>query len=98
EAAALEAFADEPKPPQEEAEPQFIEFKCDWCDEMVKLPVELCGKQAQCPNPECKRIVKVPMLKKAEKKDWKKMDEKSQAAAIVNQPEQLENAWGTEVV
>lgn len=92
---ALAAFADEPKP-DEEAEPQFIEFKCDYCDEMVKLPIELAGKQSQCPNPECKRIVKVPLPKKAEKKDWRKMDRKGPAAALINQPEQLDDAWGTQ--
>lgn len=96
EAEALAAFADEPKAEAGPAEPQFIEFKCDWCDEMVKLPIELAGKQSQCPNPECKRIVKVPLPKKAEKKDWKKMDQKGPAAAIINQPEQLADAWGTQ--
>lgn len=93
---ALAAFADEPKPAEEVTEPQFIEFKCDWCDEMVKQPIDMGGKQAQCPNPECRRLVKVPLPKKAEKKDWRKMDRQGPAAARINQPEQLEDAWGTE--
>jgi hypothetical protein len=94
---ALAALADEPPPPPVEDEgPQTIDFKCQWCDEDVKLPIELAGKQAQCPNPECKRIVKVPLPKKEEKKDWRKMDRKGPAGAIINQPEALENAWGTE--
>jgi LSD1 subclass zinc finger protein len=96
EAEALAAFADEPKPAEEEAEPQFIEYKCDWCDESVKQPMELAGKQAQCPNPECRRVVKVPLPKKVEKKDWRKMDRKGPAAAIINQPEALDDAWGTQ--
>lgn len=96
EAEALAAFADEPPPPEETEAPTFVEFKCQWCDEQVKLPIELAGKQAQCPNEECRRIVKVPLPKATEKKDWRKMDKKGPSAAILNQPEQLENAWGTE--
>ena len=30
------------------------------------------------------------------KKDWLKMDRRGPAAALINQPEQLEDAWGTE--
>ncbi len=96
EAEALAAFADEPPPPEDTAPPEFIEFKCQWCDEQVKLPLELAGKQGQCPNEECRRIIKVPLPKPSEKKDWRKMDKKGPSAAILNQPEQLENAWGTE--
>ncbi|MSQ96390.1 MAG: hypothetical protein EXR98_17805 [Gemmataceae bacterium] len=95
---ALAAFSDEPEPPPiDPAAPTTIEFKCPYCDEQVKLPIELAGKQAQCPNEECRRLVKVPLPKPAEKKDWRKMDRKGPTAAILNQPEQLENAWGTEV-
>lgn len=96
EAEAMSAFADEPKPVEEEKEPEFIEFKCDWCDEQVKLPIDLAGKQAQCPNPECKRVVKVPLPKKVEKKDWRKMDRQGPAAALINQPEAPTDAWGTQ--
>ncbi len=93
---ALSALADEPPPPEESKAPTTIDFKCQWCDEEVKLPIELAGKQAQCPNPECKRIVKVPLPKTPEKKDWRKMERQGPAAAIVNMPEALDNAWGTE--
>ncbi len=93
---ALAAFADEPKPVEDEGPPQTIDFKCEWCDEELKLPLDLGGKQSQCPNPECRRIIKVPLPKKVEKKDWRKMDRRGPAAAIVNQPEQLEDAWGTQ--
>jgi hypothetical protein len=93
---ALAALADEPPPPEETQTPATIDFKCQWCDEEVKLPFELAGKQAQCPNPECRRLVKVPLPKVAEKKDWRKMDRQGPAAARINQPEALENAWGTE--
>src|SRR5262249_55944678 len=33
--------------------------------------VALAGKQAPCPNPECRRIIKVPALAKQEKIDWR---------------------------
>ena len=97
EAEAASAFADEPADPAaEDGAPKTIDFKCSWCDEELHLPVELAGKQAPCPNPECRRIIKVPLLKVEEKKDWRKMDRRGPAAAVINQPEQLENAWGTE--
>jgi DNA-directed RNA polymerase subunit RPC12/RpoP len=96
EAEALAAFADEPAPPPEETTPQTIDFKCQWCDEEVKMPIDMAGKQTPCPHPECKRIIKVPLPKVEGKKDWRKMDRRGPAAAIINQPEELENAWGTE--
>ena len=97
EAEALAAFSDAPPPPPvDDSAPKTIGFKCSWCDEDVELPVEMGGKQAPCPNPECKRIIKVPMPKAPEKKDWRKMDRQGPALARINQPEQLENAWGTE--
>ena len=93
---ALSALADEPPPPQEIEAPKTIDFKCQWCDEDVKLPIEMAGKQAQCPNAECKRIIKVPLPKIVAKKDWRKMERQGPAAAIINMPEALDNAWGTE--
>jgi hypothetical protein len=96
ESEALAAFAEDLKPPEEPEEPKTIEFKCDWCDEKVTFPIDMAGKQAQCPHEECRRIIKVPLPKKAEKKDWRKMDKQGPAMARINQPEQLENAWGTE--
>ena len=93
---AASAFADEPPPPVVDETPKTIDFKCNWCDEDVKLPLELAGKQTQCPNPECRRLIKVPVPKPAEKGDWPKMDRQGPAAARINQPEQLDDAWGTE--
>src|SRR5205807_4009957 len=36
------------------------------------LAAELAGKKAPCPNPECRRIIKVPELAKVDPKDWRK--------------------------
>ncbi len=96
EAEALAAFADEPKPPEDDTPPQTIDFKCQWCDEELHLPIESAGKQIQCPMPECRRIIKVPMPKIEAKKDWRKMDRQGPASARVNMPEELDNAWGSE--
>jgi DNA-directed RNA polymerase subunit RPC12/RpoP len=94
--AAASAFADELKPPVEEEAPKTIDFKCPACDEDVTLPIEMAGKQTQCPHAECRRIIKVPLPKVTQKKDWRKMDRQGPAAARINAPEALENAWGTE--
>jgi hypothetical protein len=93
---ALSALADQPPTPEETGPPKTIDFKCQWCDEEVKLPIELAGKQTQCPNEDCKRIIKVPLPKTPEKKDWRKMERAGPAAAKINLPEALDNAWGTE--
>ncbi len=92
---ALSAWADEPPPPEEAEDPKTIDFTCQWCDEMLHLPIELGGKQTQCPNEECGRIIKVPLPKVPEKKDWRKV-RVGPAGALTNQPEELDNAWGTE--
>lgn len=91
---ALEAFSDEPAPVEEA--PTTIDFNCPWCDEALHLPVEMGGKQSHCTNEDCRRIIKVPMPKMPEKKDWRKMDRPGSAMLKINQPEQLANAWGSE--
>src|SRR5438067_2138278 len=68
---AAAALAEE-KAPAKVDEPKFIEFTCPQCDEPVKMPVDLEGKQAPCPA--CRRIIKVPLLVKREKTDWRKAD------------------------
>jgi hypothetical protein len=92
---ALAAFADEPKPP-EEGPPKTIDFQCQWCESDLHMPLDMAGKQTQCPNEECRRIIKVPLPKVEGKKDWRKMNRQGPAAALVNQVEALDDAWGTE--
>ena len=77
ESLALAALAEKSKPtPGPEAmSTQNIEFPCPMCDVKISMSVDLAGKRAPCP--ECRRIIKVPLLEKAEPKDWRKVDVRS---------------------
>jgi hypothetical protein len=94
EAAAASVFGDEPAPPPEESTAKPILFTCNWCAEEVQFPAELAGKQAPCPNPECKRIVKVP-VPKVEKKDWRDVVKTGPSGAAINRPEKLDGVMGS---
>jgi hypothetical protein len=48
-----------------------IRLECPFCAEPVEFAANLAGKQAPCPNPECRRIVKVPVPAKAKATDWR---------------------------
>ena len=94
EALALSAFADEP-PKAAPVAAKFIEFECPWCSEPVKMSAELAGKQAPCPNPECKRIVKVPLLKEDKPKDWRQVNPRGPGGALRKDDNEPTGAWGT---
>lgn len=91
---ALSTFADEPAK-VEAAPTKFIEFECNWCMEPVKLPAELAGKQAPCPNPECKRIIKVPLLKEDKPRDWRQSAPRGPSGAMRKDGDEPEGAWST---
>jgi hypothetical protein len=93
EALALSTLAEEaPKP----AAAQIIEFECPFCAEMVKVNAELAGKQTPCPNEECKRIIKVPLLKADKPKDWRQVDPRAPIAGLMKDGStQPDNAWST---
>jgi hypothetical protein len=55
------------------ADTRTIDFPCPNCDAAVKVDIALAGKQTPCP--ECRRIIKVPLPKKEEPKDWRKAGE-----------------------
>jgi hypothetical protein len=96
EALAASALSDTPPAKAADkapAKPQFIDLTCPFCAEDVRFDAELAGKQAPCP--ECKRIIKVPLLKQDKPKDWREVDKKGPSGALVNQPGQLEGAWGS---
>jgi hypothetical protein len=92
---AAAALTDVAAAPKDDVAAKPIKFTCNWCDEAVEFPADLAGKQAPCPA--CKRIVKVPLPKADRPKDWRDVNKKGPAAALINLPEQLEGAWGTEV-
>jgi hypothetical protein len=96
--ADLEAFAaatlKEEAAAKEEVVGKPVKFTCSWCDEQVEVPADLAGKQTPCPA--CKRIVKVPLPKADKPKDWRDLAKQGPSAALINQPEQLDGAWGTE--
>src|SRR5579862_9596495 len=92
EALALSTLAEEaPKP----AVVQMVEFECPFCAEMVKLSAELAGKQTPCPNPECKRIVKVPLLKSDKPKDWRQTDPRAAMAGLLKDGAEPDSAWSS---
>lgn len=93
EALALQAIAEQiaaEQPP----EPQYVEFTCPQCDEVVSIGTELAGKQAPCPA--CRRIVKVPALQKTGPRDWRQTAPKAGPdAALLKNQEVLEDSWSS---
>ena len=92
---AAAALIDPAAPSKEDKPPEYVEFDCPMCGDSIKLPTELAGKNAQCP--ECRNIIRVPQPKADKPKDWRDINKKGPVAAIINLPEQLDDAWGTEV-
>jgi hypothetical protein len=90
---AASLLSDEPKE-GEKKQLDYVETTCPWCDELVKFDLALAGKQAQCPNPECKRIVKVPVPKDPSQRDWRATDARPAAARRDTDPAP-EGAWGS---
>jgi len=94
-AALTENAAEAAKEAAEELATQFVDFTCPFCDEELHLPAAEAGKKSQCP--ECRRIIKIPLPDEGKPKDWRDLIKKGPSAALINQPEQLDDAWGTEV-
>ncbi len=93
EALAAAAFAEEERRLADQPVAK-IEFVCPMCDEKIAINVALCGKQAPCP--ECRRIVKVPLLKKEDAKDWRQIDTRATSGIRLNEVKGLEGTWGTD--
>jgi len=70
EAAARAALADAPKA---EAKPgdQVIPVVCRYCDHQWTEPLAKAGKNALCPNPDCRQVQKVPVPKDATPQNWR---------------------------
>ncbi len=70
-----------------------IKFRCEYCDAEVESPAADAGTKTPCP--ECKHIISIPTPKVEKPKDWRDLIKKGPSAALINQPEELENAWGS---
>src|SRR5262249_23762758 len=80
---------DEPAAP---VETKTIDFTCIYCDSPVRVSADLAGKQTPCP--ECRRIIKVPVLEKKGPVDWRKADVHGPSGARRDDTP-LEGAWGS---
>ncbi|WP_439624865.1 hypothetical protein [Gemmata sp.] len=69
---ALDALADEP-PKVEDAPVQekVIPMTCTYCEHKWTEPWSKAGKNALCPNPECRQRQKVPEPKEATPTNWR---------------------------
>jgi hypothetical protein len=87
------ALSEQTAAPAAEQPRKPIEFNCTYCDENVQVPAELAGKQTPCP--ECRRIIKVPVPKKAAAKDWRKATPAGLSALHKDGETAPEGEWGT---
>jgi hypothetical protein len=92
---AASLLADEAKPAAPTEPPKTVTTTCPYCDEEVKFDAALAGKQAPCPNPECRRIIKVPALTKQEKIDWRSTTPGLPTGARRPTEPAPEGAWGS---
>ncbi len=92
EAAALFAEGENAGPA---AAPATVDFTCPYCDTELHLPAELAGKKSPCPNPECRRILKVPELTKTDPKDWRKANVLGPTGAKPTTGPAPEGAWSS---
>jgi hypothetical protein len=93
EAMAAAALAEQK---QEVVVAKEIPLTCPYCDENVKFPADLGGKQAPCPA--CKRLVKVPMPAKTGPRDWRKPEEQRLPSGAKRDDATPDGSWGTEAV
>jgi DNA-directed RNA polymerase subunit RPC12/RpoP len=80
EAAALAALADEKKA-EEDASKKLIEVECQYCSHKWTEPISRAGKNALCPNPECRQRVKIPEPKDEGQYDWRQTRTKGPSLA-----------------
>src|SRR5207302_167549 len=82
---------------KQEEPPALIDFKCEFCEGDIHAPLAEAGKRMQCPNPECRRLVKVPTPKAEKPKDWRDLAKKGPTVAQMMQQEKIDDAaWGTQ--
>jgi hypothetical protein len=90
-AIAAAALHDEPANGKQQVEVgDTFTFTCELCEAEVTVPRTDAGKRMQCPNPDCRSLIKVPAPKDAGPK-------KIPTVAQMTQVEKIdEAAWGTQ--
>jgi hypothetical protein len=71
EAAALAALADDAVPSEKDAAKRVIDVECKFCLHKWTEPIARAGKNALCPNPECRQRIKIPEPKDDAPIDWR---------------------------
>jgi hypothetical protein len=91
-AVAAAALADEPQTNGKQAAPSAtIDFTCEFCDTELHVPRADAGKRMQCPNPECRGLIKVPSPKDGQPKALPTVAQLQQQVEKID-----EAAWGTQ--
>ncbi len=91
-AALSESLPEAASKPEAETAQAKIPAKCKHCDFENLFEARMAGKNAPCQNEECRKIIKVPELVKAEAKDWRNVAKRPSLAKV--DPGDLEGAWG----
>lgn len=82
---ALDALADEPPKVEEvPVQEKVIPMICSYCDHKWTEPWSKAGKNALCPNPECRQRQKVPEPKEDKPTDWRQQKTKLPSGAKEN--------------
>ncbi|MCX7702341.1 MAG: zinc-ribbon domain-containing protein, partial [Gemmataceae bacterium] len=90
---ALAALADDEKPKETVAPvSQKIRVVCQYCDHSNEFDAAMAGKNAPCQNDECRKIIRIPLPKKEDPKDWRTVQRRPSAAKVDSAG--FEGAWG----
>jgi tetratricopeptide (TPR) repeat protein len=91
---ALAALVEADKPAKEEVEAgtQKIRVVCQYCDFANDFEASMAGKNAPCQNEECRKIIKIPLPKKEDPRDWRTVQRRPSAAKVDQAG--FEGAWG----
>ncbi len=81
EALALAALSDEPAKVEQEAASKLIPVECQYCGHKWTEPITRAGKNALCPNPECRQRIKIPEPKDEGQYDWRQTKTKGPSLA-----------------
>jgi tetratricopeptide (TPR) repeat protein len=71
---------------------QKIRVVCQFCDFANEFDAAMAGKNAPCQNEECRKIIRIPLPKKEDPKDWRNVQRRPSAAKVEDAG--FEGAWG----